>query len=159
MHLFFFSTKPLSVAELLLAFFIPPDDPHIRRLGGKCSFKLVMPGNRSDDAVALTAGEADSLAEWICRDLECGTVHHVNKTSLPANTTCFHRCDYADLRLKNCSQTETSDCTIISEAVCGEDFFLNGFTNVLLVLASLHTEWQPTLKELKENIFFSFVDS
>lgn len=107
--------------------FLPLDDLYVHRLAGKCSFTLTVPGNRSSDVVALTAGTATTLLERICQDLECGSVHHVNQRSPPPNTTCLHHCDYADLGLQNCSWIERSDCTVINEAVCGETalvFFL-----------------------------------
>lgn len=96
------------------------DDPRIHRLAGKCNFKLMMPGNRSKEVVPLTAESADALLKQICHDLECGVVYHVNKTIAAPNTTCFHNCFYGDLRLQNCSQSVRSNCTVITEAVCGE---------------------------------------
>lgn len=99
---------------------MPSDDPYIHRLAGKCNFKLMMPGNRSKEVVALTAESADALLGQICHNLECGVVYHVNKTIAPPNTTCFHGCFYGDLRLQNCSESDRSNCIVITEAVCGE---------------------------------------
>lgn len=100
--------------------FVSLDDLDVHRLAGKCSFTLTMPGNRSGDIVALPAESAGMLLESICQDLDCGSVHHFNQNSPLPSTTCFHNCDYADLGLQNCSQTERSNCTVITEAVCGE---------------------------------------
>ncbi|XP_075867343.1 scavenger receptor cysteine-rich domain-containing protein DMBT1-like isoform X2 [Nelusetta ayraudi] len=94
------------------------NDLDVHRLAGKCSFTLTMPGNRSGDIVALPAESAGMLLKSICQDLDCGSVHHVNQNSPLPKTTCFHNCDYADLGLQNCSQTERSNCTVITEAVC-----------------------------------------
>ncbi|XP_042363110.1 deleted in malignant brain tumors 1 protein-like isoform X2 [Plectropomus leopardus] len=94
-------------------------DPYVHRLSGKCSFALRIPGNRSSDVVALPADSIDVLVEQICQDLGCGSTYHVNKTSSPPNTTCFHRCVHGDGRLQNCSQTVEGNCSVITEAVCG----------------------------------------
>ncbi|KAM7384672.1 hypothetical protein PAMA_011838 [Pampus argenteus] len=94
-------------------------DPFIHRLAGKCSWTLRMPGNGSSDAVALSSQITDLLFEQICEDLDCGTIYRVNKSRSSANTTCFHDCVYRDGRLQNCSQSVGRNCTVISEAVCG----------------------------------------
>ncbi|XP_070841101.1 T-cell differentiation antigen CD6-like [Chaetodon trifascialis] len=94
-------------------------DPYIYKLAGKCSFTLRMPGNRSHEVVALPANSADVLVEQICHDLDCGNVFHVNKTSSPPSTACFHDCLYQDGRLQNCSQGVGSNCTVIASADCG----------------------------------------
>ncbi|XP_053190558.1 T-cell differentiation antigen CD6-like isoform X2 [Scomber japonicus] len=104
-------------------------DPFIHRLSGKCSWTLRMPGNSSSGKVALLSYTTD-LAERVCWDLDCGSVYHVNTTRSPPNTTCFHDCLYQDGRLQNCSQSVGSDCTVITEAVCGHQAVrLAGGTN------------------------------
>ncbi|KAM3596660.1 uncharacterized protein V6R79_018594 [Siganus canaliculatus] len=94
-------------------------DPYVHRIAGKCSFTLKMSGNSSGDQVALTSNYTDLLVEQICRDLDCGGVYRVNKMISAPQTVCFHSCLHQDGRLQNCSQTEGSNCTIITEAVCG----------------------------------------
>ncbi|XP_060949028.1 deleted in malignant brain tumors 1 protein-like isoform X2 [Limanda limanda] len=92
-------------------------DPHVHHT--KCRWTLRLPGNRSGDVVPLSSNSTDSLVDQICQDLDCGRVYHVNKTSAPPSATCFHDCLYKDQRLQNCSQRESSGCTVITEAVCG----------------------------------------
>ncbi|XP_033981184.1 T-cell differentiation antigen CD6-like isoform X2 [Trematomus bernacchii] len=94
-------------------------DPYIHRLSGNCSFTLRMGGNRSSDVVALPADSLDELAEQMCKDLDCGSIFQVNKTSSPPNATCFHDCLYQDGLLQNCSQSEGGNCSVLAEAVCG----------------------------------------
>ncbi|XP_018554808.1 deleted in malignant brain tumors 1 protein isoform X2 [Lates calcarifer] len=95
-------------------------DPYVHHLAGKCKWTLRLPGDRSSDVVALSSHtDADKLVEQICQDLGCGGVYHLNITSSPPNTTCFHDCLYKDDRLQNCSQSEGSNCAVIIEAVCG----------------------------------------
>ncbi|XP_074470507.1 T-cell differentiation antigen CD6-like isoform X1 [Sebastes fasciatus] len=94
-------------------------DPYVHKLTGKCSFTLRMRENRSSDVVALPADSIDTLAEQMCRDLDCGSVYHVNKSSSPTSATCYHDCLYRDGRLQNCSQSVGGNCTVIAEAVCG----------------------------------------
>lgn len=81
-----------------------------------------MPGNKSSDVVPLKADFADRLVGQICRELQCGGVYEVNKTSSSPNITCFHNCFYSDGRLQNCSQTKGSECTVIAEVTCGKIF-------------------------------------
>ncbi|XP_054462140.1 T-cell differentiation antigen CD6-like isoform X2 [Anoplopoma fimbria] len=95
-------------------------DPYIHKLAGKCSFTLRVHGNRSSDMVALPADSTDVLVEQMCQDLDCGRVYHVNKTNSPPNAICFHDCLYRDGRLQNCSQSMGVNCTVIAEAVCGQ---------------------------------------
>eukprot|EP00064_Thunnus_orientalis_P019166 superscaffoldBa00004675_g19280 len=78
-----------------------------------------MPGNSSSVEVVLLSETTDLLFEQICKDLDCGSIYHVNKTRSPRNTTCFHDCLYKDGRLQNCSRSVGSNCTVITEAVCG----------------------------------------
>ncbi|XP_033949699.1 T-cell differentiation antigen CD6-like isoform X2 [Pseudochaenichthys georgianus] len=94
-------------------------DPYIHRLSGNCSFTLRMGGNRSSDVVALPADSLDELAEQMCKDLDCGSIFQVNKTSSPPNATCFHDCLYRDGLLQTCSQSEGGNCSVLAEAVCG----------------------------------------
>ncbi|GLD59382.1 deleted in malignant brain tumors 1 protein-like isoform X2 [Lates japonicus] len=95
-------------------------DPYVHHLAGKCKWTLRLPGDRSSDVVALLSHtDANKLVKQICRDLGCGGVYHLNTTSSPLNTTCFHDCLYKDGRLQNCSQSEGSNCAVITEAVCG----------------------------------------
>ncbi|XP_067468395.1 T-cell differentiation antigen CD6-like isoform X6 [Thunnus thynnus] len=94
-------------------------DPFIHRLAGKCNWTLRMPGNSSSVEVVLLSETTDLLFEQICKDLDCGSIYHVNKTRSPRNTTCFHDCLYKDGRLQNCSRSVGSNCTVITEAVCG----------------------------------------
>ncbi|XP_034057537.1 T-cell differentiation antigen CD6-like isoform X2 [Gymnodraco acuticeps] len=94
-------------------------DPYIHRLSGNCSFTLRMGGNRSSDVVALPADSLDELAEQMCKDLDCGSIFQVNKTSSPPNATCFHDCLYRDGLLQTCSQSEGGNCSVLTEAVCG----------------------------------------
>ncbi|CAJ1082789.1 T-cell differentiation antigen CD6-like isoform X2 [Xyrichtys novacula] len=93
----------------------------VHKLSGRCSFTLTMPENSSSssDVVAVAADSVETLAEQICQDLQCGSVHHVTTASPPPGTTCFHRCLYQDGRLKNCSQSVAGNCSVVSEAVCG----------------------------------------
>ncbi|XP_073340156.1 T-cell differentiation antigen CD6-like [Pagrus major] len=93
-------------------------DPYVHRQGGKCSFTLRMPGNRSSEVVPLAADSADALVEQICQDLDCGSVYNLKKASPLSNTTCFHDCLYQDGRLQNCSQSAGDGCTVVAEAVC-----------------------------------------
>ncbi|XP_069032390.1 T-cell differentiation antigen CD6-like [Embiotoca jacksoni] len=94
-------------------------DPYVHHLGGKCSWTLRMPGNRSSNVVALTSHSADMLAEQICQDLGCGSVYDVTKTSSPPNTSCYHHCLYQDGRLQNCSQSVGNNCAVINATLCG----------------------------------------
>uniref|UniRef100_A0A671YSU1 T-cell differentiation antigen CD6-like n=1 Tax=Sparus aurata TaxID=8175 RepID=A0A671YSU1_SPAAU len=94
-------------------------DPYIHRRAGECSFTLRMPGNRSSEDVPLAADSADVLLEQICQDLDCGRVYQVKKASRLSNTTCFHDCLYQGGRLQNCSQSVRNGCTVVAEAVCG----------------------------------------
>lgn len=124
------------------------DDLNIHRLAGKCSFTLTMPGNRSSGIVALPAESVEMLLESICQDLDCGSVYYVNKSSNPPIATCFHDCDYADLGLQNCSWTERSDCTVITEAVCGEAPSLIFFLIVYECIFNITSTWMAaTMKE------------
>lgn len=118
--MFAFSRIITTYIILCFCFCMSSGDPYVHRLSGKCSFALRIPGNRNSDVVALPADSTDMMVEQICRDLHCGSVYHVNKTSSPPNTTCFHHCLYRDGRLQNCSQSEGSNCTVITEAVCGK---------------------------------------
>ncbi|XP_034456755.1 CD5 antigen-like isoform X1 [Hippoglossus hippoglossus] len=92
-------------------------DPHVHH--SKCRWTLRLPGNRSGDVVPLSSDSTDSLVEQICQDLDCGRVYHVDKTRSPPNATCFHDCLYKDHRLQNCTQSVSSECTVITAAVCG----------------------------------------
>ncbi|KAF0024290.1 hypothetical protein F2P81_023092 [Scophthalmus maximus] len=95
-------------------------DPYVHLHAGGCKWTLRLPGNRSSDEVPLSSDSADPLAQRICQGLGCGGVYHVDKTGPAApNATCFHDCSYKDHRLQNCSRTAGSDCTVITEAVCG----------------------------------------
>ncbi|KAF3834265.1 hypothetical protein F7725_025469 [Dissostichus mawsoni] len=84
----------LTLTNLCFCVCGPSGDPYIHRLSGNCSFTLRMGGNRSSDVVALPAGSLDELAEQMCKDLDCGSIFQVNKTSSPPNATCFHDCLY-----------------------------------------------------------------
>ncbi|XP_054873580.1 deleted in malignant brain tumors 1 protein-like isoform X2 [Amphiprion ocellaris] len=94
--------------------------PLVQHLSGKrCSWTLRLPANGSRDPVPLTSASVDVLAEQICRDLNCGGVYRVNRSSLAPNSSCFHRCSYRERRLHNCSVMQGGNCTVISAAVCG----------------------------------------
>ncbi|KAM7373531.1 hypothetical protein PAMP_008375 [Pampus punctatissimus] len=110
-------TDPSNVQERNNTELQDNSDPFIHQLAGKCSWTLRMPG--SSDKVALLSEITDLLLEQICEDLDCGSIYRVNKSRSSANTTCFHDCLYQDGRLQNCSQSVGRNCTVIAEAVCG----------------------------------------
>lgn len=113
--------KNQNLYILSFCFSVSSGDPYVHHLAGKCKWTLRLPGDRSSDVVALSSHtDADKLVEQICQDLGCGGVYHLNITSSPPNTTCFHDCLYKDDRLQNCSQSEGSNCAVIIEAVCGK---------------------------------------
>ncbi|XP_029975754.1 deleted in malignant brain tumors 1 protein-like isoform X1 [Salarias fasciatus] len=91
---------------------------YIHHLAGKCNWTVRMSGNGSGDVVPLTADYADSLVKHICQDTGCGNFYTVENSSLIQNATCFHSCAYADQRLQNCSESESSNCTVIGAVVC-----------------------------------------
>ncbi|KAK2830697.1 hypothetical protein Q5P01_018628 [Channa striata] len=93
-------------------------EPFVRPIEGRCRWNFSMPGNRSDNLVALTVDAADSLVQQICRELDCHGVFRVNRTSLPPNSTCFHDCLYANGRLQNCAESKGSNCSAIVDVVC-----------------------------------------
>ncbi|KAF3707172.1 T-cell differentiation antigen CD6 Precursor [Channa argus] len=95
-------------------------DPFVQPINSRCNWTLRMPENRSSVYVPLTADAADLLAVQICQELDCGVVFAVNRTSSPANSTCFHDCFYANGRLQNCSESKGNNCTII-EVFCGNN--------------------------------------
>ncbi|XP_029370007.1 T-cell differentiation antigen CD6-like isoform X2 [Echeneis naucrates] len=92
-------------------------DPYVHQLAGKCNWTLRLPGGSG--VVPLLSDSAEKLAQHICQELECGNVFTVNEASSPANSTCFHGCLYEDGHLRNCSQTVGSDCSGISDVICG----------------------------------------
>ncbi|XP_008291126.1 T-cell differentiation antigen CD6-like isoform X2 [Stegastes partitus] len=92
-------------------------DPVVHRPAGeRCSWTLRSPG--SSDPVPLAPASVDVLAEQICRDLNCGGVYRVDKSSSAPNSTCL-QCSYRDRRLHDCSLVEEGNCTVITAAVCG----------------------------------------
>ncbi|XP_051811023.1 deleted in malignant brain tumors 1 protein-like isoform X3 [Acanthochromis polyacanthus] len=96
------------------------DEPLVHHLSGnRCSWTLRLPGNGSRHPVPLTSASVDVLVEQICRDLNCGGVYRVNRSSSASNSSCFHRCSYRDRRLHNCSVMQGGNCAVISAAVCG----------------------------------------
>lgn len=95
-------------------------DLYIQTLAGKCSWTLRMSGNRSRDLVLLVPDSVDLLAKQVCRDLICGGVHRVNRTSWTTNSSCFHGCSLQDHRLQNCSQSVGTSCSEVHQVVCGE---------------------------------------
>uniref|UniRef100_UPI003AAEBA6D T-cell differentiation antigen CD6-like n=1 Tax=Centroberyx gerrardi TaxID=166262 RepID=UPI003AAEBA6D len=94
-------------------------DPYILQHGGKCTWTFKMPGNSSGALLALPAEARDELVEQICQDLGCGSVYSLRETSSPPKTSCFQNCSYQDRRLQNCSENVGSNCTVITEVVCG----------------------------------------
>uniref|UniRef100_A0A3Q2P221 SRCR domain-containing protein n=1 Tax=Fundulus heteroclitus TaxID=8078 RepID=A0A3Q2P221_FUNHE len=94
-------------------------DPYVHHLGAKCMWTLRIPGNNSGEVVPLPQGFIDTLAARICRDLNCGTVHTVKKTTAPPNGSCFQGCLFHDLRLRNCTKTADSACSVATKVVCG----------------------------------------
>ncbi|KAM4549558.1 uncharacterized protein V3H82_018814 [Fundulus diaphanus] len=94
-------------------------DPYVHHLEAKCMWTFRIPGNNSGEVVPLPQGFIDTLAARICRDLSCGMVHTVKKTTAPPNGSCFQGCLYHDLRLQNCTKTADSGCSVATKVVCG----------------------------------------
>ncbi|KAM6958794.1 T-cell differentiation antigen CD6-like, partial [Aplochiton taeniatus] len=61
----------------------------------------------------------EGLPLQICHSLGCGGVYSLNDSPAPPNTTCRKECSYQDHQLQNCTDIVASNCTILSEVVCG----------------------------------------
>ncbi|XP_034017141.1 T-cell differentiation antigen CD6-like isoform X2 [Thalassophryne amazonica] len=93
-------------------------DFYVARRADGCSWTLRVSGN-SSSVVPLTAGTREALVQQICQDLNCGSVFHVDEIHVSASDVCFHGCLHHDGWLQNCSQSLQSNCSVITEAVCG----------------------------------------
>ncbi|XP_017276529.3 deleted in malignant brain tumors 1 protein isoform X2 [Kryptolebias marmoratus] len=95
-------------------------DPYVQNLVRKCSWTLRMPGNRSREPVPLLPDSVDLLAEEVCRDLSCGGVYQVNRSSSPSSSSssCLQDCSLQDLRLQNCSRSARRNCSVIHQVDC-----------------------------------------
>ncbi|XP_010866389.1 T-cell differentiation antigen CD6 isoform X2 [Esox lucius] len=93
--------------------------PYITLHFNACSWSPRILKNESWTSVTLTAQSRDKVARQICMGHGCGGVYRVSETIAPPNSTCLNGCIYHDGRLQNCAYATESNCTIVSDVVCG----------------------------------------
>ncbi|KAJ8411652.1 hypothetical protein AAFF_G00164600 [Aldrovandia affinis] len=88
------------------------------QLSSNCSGTLEVFLRTSWVAVLLTPQSTKEVANQICGHLGCVSAYSISHSS-SHNGTCITDCTYSNFQLRNCTKVPQSNCTNVTEIVCG----------------------------------------
>lgn len=105
---------------------IPPALLHTFRLSQNCSGAVEVLHRETWTPVTFDSGSKEwaVVAEAICANLSCGGLYDLksrqNGTVHLNSTTCLSGCVYSDQQLGNCTEVPQTDCSNLTEIICGK---------------------------------------
>ncbi|XP_051519138.1 deleted in malignant brain tumors 1 protein-like isoform X2 [Myxocyprinus asiaticus] len=98
--------------------------PYVARASSTCSWTIKSPDRIS--SLIVTEDVAESVSSDICHQLGCGLVYNLTQSRAGSNETCLTNCVYHNNHLKNCTEVNSSNCSVLSEVKCGDGVRLVG---------------------------------